>query len=48
MLKNTKPLASKDQNVVQMWDEMLSSIVIMEEPIDWFVIMYNFMFFLNI
>jgi len=31
-----------------MRNEMLGSIVTMEEPLNWFVIMYNFMFFLNI
>jgi len=48
MWKNTKPLASKDHNAFQMRNEMLGSIVTMEEPLNWFVIMYNFMFFLNI
>jgi hypothetical protein len=48
MWEEPKSLASRDQDAVQMTDEMSSNIVIMKKPLDWFVIMYSPMFLLNI
>jgi hypothetical protein len=44
----TKLLASRDQDGIQMLDEMSNNIVTMKKPLDWFVIMYNRMLLLNI
>ncbi len=44
----TKSLALRDQDGIQMLDEMSHNIVTMKKPLDWIVIMYNRMLLLNI
>jgi len=48
MWEEPKSLASKNQDGIQMLDEMSNNIVTMKKPLDWFVIMYNPMLLLNI
>ncbi len=48
MWEQFKELTSKDHDAIQMPIQIRANILIVEETLDWFVILFNLMFLLNI